>query len=169
MRNEFLTENSVDFSRIGKDKFTIMSELIKSKEIVQAVGCDDSDFLNDDKIIDDPSSLIQDRIIPFKFVPNVQEDKGTFITLSFDDYEPIRGQRFKEGHISFWIFSQNNKQYTDYGILRTDYIIDQIHKLFCRTRKLGTIGRVEFYRMTGISVNENYHGSVLTYKVYEWM
>ncbi len=169
MKNFPSIENRVDFSQLGKDKFIIMSKIIENDKLVQAIGCDFSDFLSEERKIDNPSDLLKERIIPFKFVPKVDESKGTFLTLSFDEYQPTDGQKFKKGKISFWIFSQNDKQYTDYGILRTDFIVDEIHKTFCRSQKIGNIGRVEFDLLSGISVNENYHGSVLRYRVYDWM
>lgn len=157
------------FERLSKDKIAILNELIANKEIVQAVGCDEPNFLDESNLINDPETLVWNKIFPYKYVPSLTQDRSTFITLGFSNYGATKGQQFKSGLITFYIFCHNDLQKTDTGFLRTDYITHQIDKLFGRTYKVGGIGKIEFVDMSDLSINEQYHGNRLTYRVYEWM
>lgn len=157
------------FERLSQDKMNILTYLTSSYEITQAIGCDEIDFLNPDFKIENPDSLIMTQIFPYKYVPPLNENKSTFLTLGFENYVPVRGQQYKNGIVAFYIMSHNDKQQTDYGFLRPDYITHKIDQIFDRTYKIGGIGKVQFAYMNPISINEKYHGNKVAYEVYEWM
>ncbi|MMZ70492.1 hypothetical protein D1872_335470 [compost metagenome] len=52
-------------------------------------------------------------------------------------------------------------------MLRVDYLINKIDDLFNDIRVAG-IGKLQFEKMGNLTVNEKYHGSYITYRMYEF-
>lgn len=154
------------FEHLSRDKFNIIEALIQSKEIVKAVGNDIPNFKDND--IEEPELLLYKNIFPYRFVPDLTDTEHTFIALSFEGYQPTKGQKFKYGRVIFNVFTHNNLQRTDYQELRPDYIIKHIDKLFNNTRVIGGIGKVEFWGMDSMNVNEKYSGNWIGYTIYDW-
>ena len=82
------------------------------------------------------------------------------------NYKPI-GMTFKNGSIYFYIITHNSLLKTDYGMLRYDFLVNKIDEVFNSTRDIG-IGKLPFYDMGDIQINENYCGAYLVYKTTEF-
>jgi hypothetical protein len=147
---------------LSQDKVTIMMRIIGSQNICKALYYNDTNFL-DQPDIAEPTGLIYDQIFPYKKVPEVSSDAKSYITMSFNRYRPV-GNRFKAGYVYLYIFVNKNNMRTDYGCLRTDYIVSEIDELINQTYGLG-IGKVEFNSMDDIIVNQNYLGMEISYKL----
>lgn len=141
-------------------------KLIDNPNIVKCLVNNESNFLETPLPVDfDSSTLIYSQIFPWRFVPTTQTEANTFITMKFG-YKPS-GMVFKNGSIYFYIITHNSLLRTDYGTLRCDYLVNEIDKFFNSSRDLW-IGKLEFYDMDEILVNENYSGIYLTYKSTEF-
>ena len=137
-------------------------KLIENPNIVKCLVNNESNFLETPLPIDfDSSSLIYNQLFPWRFVPTTLTEANTFITMKFG-YKP-NGVVFKNGSIYFYIITHNSLLRTDYGTLRCDYLVNEIDKIFNSSRDLG-IGKLSFYEMDEIMVNENYSGIYLAYK-----
>jgi len=151
------------FAELGENKFTILMKLLSKPEIVKCLVSNEQNFL-DVQLPDDFNipSLIYSQIYPYKYIPTVQTEPNTFITMSFG-YKP-EGLMFKNGAICFYIITHNSLIRTSYGSLRYDNYIDEV---FSESRELG-IGKLPFYDMNDFPVNENYSGAYIAYKSTEF-
>ena len=141
-------------------------KLIENPNIVKCLVNNESDFLDLSLPIDfDSSSLVYSQIFPWRFVPTPQTIANTFITMKFG-YKP-NGMTFKNGSIYFYIITHNSLLRTSYGTLRCDYLVNEIDKVFNSSRDLG-LGKLPFYDMDEILVNDNYNGIYLAYKSTEF-
>lgn len=133
---------------------------------MKAVVYDTPNFFDKEAILN-PEDYIFDRIFPHRFIPKTSEKQKTYITIGFGDYRPIKGGSYKSGKITFSVFTHQDLFRTDYGMLRTDYIISEIDKLTNQSSGLG-IGKTEFFKMDELSLNPDYHGSYITYRLVEF-
>jgi hypothetical protein len=154
------------FQELGQNKNSILMKLIENDDIVKCLTRNESNFLDPPLPSDfDRSSLIYNNIYPYKFVPTVETTAKTFITMSFG-YKP-NGMTFKNGSIYFYIITHKDLLRTDYGVLRYDFLVNKIDEVFNSSRDLG-IGKLPFYGMDDILVNDNYSGIYLAYKSTEF-
>lgn len=140
--------------------------MIEDENILKCLVNNQSNFLDVSLPVNfDPTSLIYDSIFPYKFIPDVQTKPKTFITMSFR-YKP-RGMYFKNGSIYFYLICHNSLIRTTYGSLRYDMLVNYIDEIFNSSRDI-TIGKLEFYDMGDFSVNDNYSGVYLEYRLTEF-
>lgn len=151
--------------QIGKYKHRIMSKLLSSNEIKQALVSTSKNFKGHP--VPDNYKILYNHIYPYKRIPPVSDEQKTFITISIDDIRLVN-KKFVAGFITFYIFTHTaGLMETAYGITRTDYIADQVHRIFNETRDLG-IGQLEFSRMGDLEVNDYFFGVYLEYKNYDF-
>ena len=165
------------FSELGTNKFTILMKLISKPEIVKCLVSNEPNFLDVPLPVDfEPSSLVCSSIYPYRYIPTIQTEPKTFITMKFG-YKP-EGVTFKNGSIYFYIIVHNSLLKTEYGSLRYDMLLDYIDDVFnseqdlklndsfCSSRDLG-VGKLPFYETDEFIVNENYSGVYIAYKTKE--
>ena len=150
------------FSELGTNKFTILMKLIENEELVKCLINNQPNFL-DNPFPEgfDPSSCIYDSIYPYKYIPTIQTEPKTFITMSFS-YKPD-GSKFKNASVRFYIMCHNSLLKTDYGSLRYDMLLNYIDKTFNQFNELQS-SKLQFYDMDDFVVNENYSGIYIIYK-----
>jgi hypothetical protein len=149
---------------LSNDKVTIMMRLLGSQNICKALNYSQSNFL-DQPDIEDTSVLIYNKIYPYKFVPVADDNANSYITLSFRNYDLVNTS-FKSGYIYINVLVHINLMQTDYGWLRSDYILSEIDKLMNQQRGIG-IGKPQFYKMDEMYVNDKYFGIYIAYKMNE--
>ena len=154
------------FAELGQNKLTILMKLIGNEDIVKCLVNNQSNFLDISLPVGfDVASLIYDSIYPYRFVPQIQTEPKTFITMRFG-YKP-NGMTYKNGSIYFYIITHNSLIRTDYGMLRYDFLANKIDELMNSSRDIG-LGKLPFYDMDDFIVNENYIGIYLAYKSTEF-
>ena len=154
------------FAELGQNKLTILMKLIGNEDIVKCLVNNQSNFLDISLPVGfDVASLIYDSIYPYRFVPQIQTEPKTFITMRFG-YKP-NGMTYKNGSIYFYILTHNSIIRTDYGMLRYDFLANKIDELMNSSRDIG-LGKLPFYDMDDFIVNENYIGIYLAYKSTEF-
>lgn len=153
------------FEKISADKMTVMERLISSPDICKALIYSEDNFLDQPGLVD-YSSLIYKNIFPFKRIPDSAKEKTAFITMSFNNFRPIKNT-FKSGLIYLHVLVHQDLMRTDYGKLRTDFIIHEIDKLMNSKEGIG-IGKVEFYEMDEYALNDKYMGVYVAYKLVEF-
>jgi hypothetical protein len=152
------------FSELGKNKNEIIMRLISSENIIKALTYPLTNFL-EQPTSEDPISLIYTQIFPYAKVPTTQDTAKTFITMKFG-YKPD-GVFYKVSNIWFYVITHISLVRTDYGMLRYDFIINEIDKLFNSQRGIG-IGKLPFYTMDDFQVNDNWLGVCIGYKSTEF-
>lgn len=152
------------FSNLARDKATVIDKITSCNDIMKALYYNETNFLDQPDL--DWTSLLFDRLYPHRFVPGTSDQKKTYIAVSFGKYKPVKNA-FKSGLITFSVFTHQDLFRTDYGSLRTDYIITKLDEIFNEVEGLG-VGKAEFYDMDALSVNADYHGSYISYKTYDF-
>lgn len=147
------------FAELGTNKNEILTRLISSENLVKALTYSDTNFL-DKPMPDDPTTLIYNQIFPFSKVPSTTDTAKTYITMKFG-YKP-EGVYFKISSIYLYIITHTSLIRTDYGMLRYDFLANEIDKLFNMQRGIG-IGKLPFYEMSDIQVNDNWLGVYIKY------
>lgn len=104
----------------------LLQDLLKNDKLVKALIFNEPDFLNKSIPADfDPTSLIYDKVWPFKFIPDIQDTPKSLITTlwSFKPYKSLI--YFNE--VIFYTIVHKDLLSIDSG-LRTDFMIAQIHR-----------------------------------------
>jgi len=154
------------FAELGQNKLTILMKLIGNEDIVKCLVNNQSNFLDISLPMDfDVTSLIYNSIYPYRFIPQIQTEPKTFITMRFG-YKP-NGMTYKNGSIYFYIITHNSLIRTDYGMLRYDFLANKIDEIMNSSRDIG-LGKLPFHDMDDFIVNENYIGIYLAYKSTEF-
>ncbi|NLK93349.1 MAG: hypothetical protein GX273_09550 [Bacteroidales bacterium] len=143
-------------------KNNIAERILTNNNIVRALVNTDSDFLNQALPNNfEPYTLLYKQIFPFAFVPGINAEDKTFITMAFNDFRYVNNV-FKEGTVSFYVFTHNNLIPTKYG-LRYDYISYQLDKMFNKKYGIGAFS-LDIEGGGDLQVSENYFGVMLSYK-----
>jgi len=150
------------FSELGANKFIILMKLLENEEIVKCLVNTEDNFLDVPLPADfNPSSLVYSNLYPYRYIPTIQTEPKTFITMSFS-YKPD-GSKFKNASVRFYIMCHNSLLKTDYGSLRYDMLLNYIDKTFNQFNELQS-SKLQFYDMDDFVVNENYSGIYIIYK-----
>lgn len=149
-------------NELSEYKFTIISRLLENEELCKAIYYNDTDFLDKACINDPTEKLVYNHIFPYRFIPDVNESKKTFVTMSFQKFHLVNNS-FKKGLIYLYVVTHRDLFKTDYGVTRIDYILNKIDELFNQKRGIG-MGKLEFYEMNEFLANEKYQGNYICYK-----
>jgi hypothetical protein len=74
---------------------------------------------------------------------------------------------YKSGNIFIYVFTHKSLMKTDYGMSRTDFLINKIDEVFNQTRELG-IGKLKFESISDFIINDTYLGTWIEYKNYDF-
>lgn len=149
------------FAELSEYKNTIIDRLLQSEELTKALKYSENDFLAQPSV-DDPSQLIYKNIFPYRFIPEANILKETFITISFRKYRLVNS-RFKSGYIYLNVFTHRDLFQTVYGCTRVDYLLTKIDELLNQQRGIG-MGKLEFNKMDELTVNDLYQGTYIRFK-----
>ncbi|WP_124116933.1 hypothetical protein [Paenibacillus xylanexedens] len=152
------------FSELSKYRLEVLDRLLSDSGILKAVIHNNTNFL--DKDIPNVEDVVYKHIYPHRFIPKTSDEKKTYVTIYFGNYQPV-GTSFKSGYVTFTVLSHQDLYRTDYGCMRVDYIIQKIDELMNQTRGIG-IGKVKFSKMDEVSLNTDYHGMYITYKLHDF-
>jgi hypothetical protein len=108
---------------------------------------------------------LYNKIYPYQKIPKTIDSQNTFITLKFG-YKP-EGTFYKLGTIYFYVMTHIDTVRTAYDILKYDFIINEIDKLFNSQRGIG-IGKLPFFDMNDFQINENWIGAYIGYRSSEF-
>jgi len=134
-------------------KNKIIKAIINTPSIVSAVDSTKSNS---------PDDLIWNNIFPTRTVPEVEDEMKTYITMEL--YAPsINSKLFKEVVVIFYIFTHIKLQRTSSGYVLTDYIQNEIDKLFNYSDQYG-LGYLELKSVKPLMVSNKHFGSILTYQ-----
>lgn len=153
------------FEELGKNRMVVLNHLLSSQELCKSVWYEQSNYF-DQPDIEDLSELINKNIFPFNHVPTLADEASSYVTFSFRDYRPA-GLQFKSGLLHFQVLVHKDLILSDYEVLRYDHMLAYIDELFNENRNLG-IGKLQFYRMDEMYVNEKYVGFYIQYKLWDF-
>lgn len=151
------------FARLTEYKNNILIKLITNENLLKALVINEEDYL-DQNLPENfqPTSLIYERIYPYQYTINIEDEMKTYITISFGNYKYINNC-FKSGILTFFVFTHKTLiSKSNYG-LRTDLIIDYIDSMFNQKKDVGDFS-LELYGGGDIKVSDDYFGSMISYK-----
>ena len=155
---------------ISQYKYKILNKIIDNEKIVKCLYFnkeEDTDFLDKQLPTDfNKLTLLYKNIFPYSFVPDIQTETASFITLTFNNFKLVNGF-FKSGNLIVNAFVHKSLIRTDYSFLRTDFLINQIDEIMNETRDLG-IGKLQFSGMGEYPVNASFIGSWIKYENYDF-
>ncbi|MFS0857339.1 hypothetical protein [Paenibacillus taichungensis] len=152
------------FSGLSKDRLEVLDRLLSDTEILKAVVHNDTNFL--DKEIPNVDDVVYKHIYPHRFIPKTADEKKTYVTISFGNFGAV-GSSFKSGFVTFTVITHQDLFRTDYGCMRVDYVLQKIDELMNQTRGMG-IGKLQYSNMDEVSLNTDYHGMYVKYKLYDF-
>ena len=151
------------FAKIVEYKNNIIFKLITNENLLKALVINEENYLEQNLPENfQPTSLIYSQIFPYQYTIDIEELPKTYITMSFGNYKYINNC-FKNGILTFFIFSHKTLiSKSNYG-LRTDYILDQVDSMFNKKKDVGDFS-LELYGGGDIKVNDDYFGSMISYR-----
>jgi len=154
------------FEKLTEYKNKILRNIISNENLVKSLIDNRKDYLNYN-LPDgfDSTSLIYSQVFPYQHTLNAEKEMKTYITMSFGKYNYVNNV-FKSGILYFYIFTNKLLIETDYG-LRTDYILDQIDTMFNKNSDVGVFN-LEIDSGGDFRINEDYLGTMISYKFYDF-
>lgn len=146
----------------SKEKLT--NRLLSSVGLCKALQYNDANFL-DQPNVEQPKELIHRKLFPYKYIPDPAAEKSTFITMSFRKFYVVNNA-FRSGFVYFNVFTHKELHSTASRMLRCDYIVAEIDRLLQGFSGIG-FSKLQFAEMDELSVNEDYSGMYIAYKLWE--
>ena len=153
------------FSNLGHYKNIILSRFIQDENLVKAIYYNSDDFVSQGTL-SNPASLINTQIFPYPFVPEINDEAKTYISMSFGDFKLTYNTSFVAGLIAISVITHKNLVLLDpsYGMLRYDYIINRIDTLLDETNSIGA-GKLEFADLGDFRIPDtNWVGATIVYR-----
>lgn len=126
--------------KIPEYKMNILNRVFESDSLVKLLAYDASDALFRPSL-ENPSSLLYDRVFPYRFVPKPTEEQRTYLTIGLNGF--TRAQEgftvyddYIAGQIYFYTFTHFDLMRTDTGV-RQDLILGEIDRIFDGAKGLG--------------------------------
>ncbi len=105
--------------------------------MVKALAFDTPDFLSKDITNYDRTSLLYDRVWPFRYLPKVQDERKS-IVMTLWSFAPYRGEStYAISNVTFYVIVYFDIIQTNEG-LRTDFIFSEIESTRKKTELIGT-------------------------------
>lgn len=146
--------------KLGEYKMEILNRCLSDSRLVKLLSYDSPDALFKPEI-EDTSSLLYDRVFPFRFVPNPLEQQGTYLTLGVSGFRKHQEDLkvyddYQSAEIYFYFFTHVDLMRTDNGI-RQDLILAEIGRIFDGSRGLG-MGELKIRYVNELWIHNNKFG-----------
>lgn len=149
------------FIEVGEIRNKILNVLTENEDIVKCLKYNTPDFL--DKPLDfEPKELVYKNIFPYMRVPDVSETENTFITMLFKNFKLMDNGHYRIGSIWIYVITHKNLMRTNYGLLRSDFLLNKIDTLLNGSRDFG-LGRLKSDDMSDMYFNDNFSGCCVIY------
>ena len=157
---------SDNFESLSKDRLEIMRRLLDDEELCKCLACNERDFLEYEIDEEVRAELPWKRIYPCKMSIGTQQESGSYITMSILYDRSNSSHVWKVGRIIFYVFCHKSLIRTDYGNIRTDFMIQRINQCILNSRNDTWLGKMEFMGMDDLLVDENgeFIGTMIEYR-----
>lgn len=109
------------------------------------------------------AKLMYTQVFPYSKTTNTLTETKSYITMRFK-YRRVKGANiFKTASITVYAFCHESIAPTKYGLIRQDYLIQQIDRLLNDTRGEGWIGKLSLDSMDDVIFDNGYVGLSVTY------
>jgi hypothetical protein len=152
-----------NFQTLAENRLEIAKRLAMDDELAKCLLNKSEAFKDTDITQLEKTKLINTQIYPYPKTSGTLTEAKSYITMGFK-YRKARGTNiFKTASITIYVFCHESIVKTSYGVLRFDYIIQQIDRLLNDTRADGWIGKLCLDSMNDVIFDNNYIGLSVTY------
>ena len=136
--------------------------VLQSDTITKLLAYDSMDALFLPSLDDEQKQgLIYDKIYPYRFVPDIIEDQGTYFTLGTNGFRRHQeGYKiyddYQAGEVYFYFFTHVDLMRTDSGV-RQDLILGEVDKIFDGSKGLG-MGELKLRYVNELWMHNNKFG-----------
>ena len=157
-----MSDNGGNFSNLNKYINEMMYDIIMSPNISRILTYTDSSMYGKEPPTN-PFELLYKNVFPYGFIPDVQTEVGSYITIEFDDFRLSKNSEFKNGFVVVSTFCHTDIVKTNYGS-RLLLLYEEVDKLF-NERKMG-VGLLNFLTCKKIpTLKDPFYGHYLVYKL----
>jgi hypothetical protein len=152
-----------NFETLAENRTEILKRLIMDDDLAKCL-LNKSEMFKDTTVTPiDKAKLMYVQVFPFAKTTGTLDSTKSYITMSFK-YRKVKGANiFKTASITIYAFCHEDIAKTPYGILRSDYMIQQVDRLLNNTRSEGWIGRLSLDNMSDVIFDNGYVGLSVTY------
>ena len=151
------------FNELNNHLMSVLLKLIENHDLCKLINYNTYTPLSENNI-DDTTTLLFDKIYPYPFTPNVDEEARTVINVLFDEFELGKtNPYFKNTQLTFIVLCHNSIWRID-GMLRPFAILSKIDELFNQQYGYG-LGKMEFSHGNLLWANAQYSGYRVTYNL----
>jgi len=138
----------------------VLGRVLESETLTKLLHYDKPDALFLPKV-EDTSSLLYDRVYPYRFVPKPIEEMGTYLTLGVNGFRRHEeGYKiyddYQSGEIYFYMFTHVDLMRTDSGV-RQDLMLGEIDNLFDGAKGFG-MGELKLRYVNELWMHNNKFG-----------
>lgn len=149
-----------------------IDNIISDDDLCKALKYTDEQFYNKKITKEEKKQLIRVNIHPFDYVPNVQTEAKSYITMKFEYFPNKVNSLLKVGRITFFCFCHSDLMYIDHQqLLRPIYIANHLSKLLNDKRNETWLGKLT--PLGGLDIKRDemgtYRGIALGYQSDEFM
>jgi hypothetical protein len=146
--------------KLGEYKMEVLNRCLENERLTKLLGHDVPEALFKENL-EDPYSLMYERVFPYRFVPATIEVQGTFLTLGVNGFRRMQEgfkvyDDYQAGEIYFYFFTHVDLMRTDSGV-RQDLILGEISKMFDGTRGIG-MGELKLRYVNELWIHNNKFG-----------
>lgn len=153
------------FGELNKYMDEILAAIISSPNISKLLAYTDVDMYGKAPV-KNPLNLLYKNIFPYGYVPDIQHDKESYITIQLDDFRPSKGNYFLYSYVVISAIVHDELQRTNYGN-RSLLLYEEIHRVM-NERDMG-IGRLRFNSGRIIrELKKPYSGHYLVYELVDF-
>ena len=152
-----------NFQTLAENRIEIMQRLIMDDDLAKCLLNKSVNFKDTTITPIEKAKLIYSQVFPFAKTTGTLDSSKSYITMSFKYRKVKGGNIFKTASITIYAFCHENIAKTPYGILRSDYLMQQIDRLLNDTRSEGWLGRLSLDSMSDVIFDNGYVGLSVTY------
>ena len=152
-----------NFETLAENRTEILKRMIMDDDLAKCLLNKSEKFKDTTITPVEKAKLMHTQVFPYSKTTDTLTETKSYITMRFK-YKRVRGANiFKTASITIFAFCHQNIATTPYGIIRQDYLIQQIDRLLNDTRSEGWIGKLSLESMDDTIFDKNYVGASVTY------
>lgn len=151
------------FSNLNRDITEVLVALLSSQDLCKLLYYKEKNPLSQPNI-DNPSQLIYNNIYPYRYVPEIQVDVDSYITVVFGKFRNVNGY-FKAGRITFNILCHHSLERINQGS-RIFSIMNEIDKIF-NDKDVASMFKLKFKESDELLIKPPFVGYYIEFETYD--
>lgn len=157
-----------NFQTLADNRLDITKRLAMDDELAKCLLNKSENFKDTTVTPIEKARLMYSQIFPFSKTTNTLDNTKSYITMRFKYRKTKGSNKFKTSGITLFVFCHENMVTTPYGIIRPDYLVQQVDRLLNDTNGDGWLGRLSLDGMDDVIFDNGYIGLSVTYTSVEF-